>query len=472
MVVCKSEDESLTIRHTLRAPGRVVVRKSKAQNDHNVYILGAGFSAEAGFPLIKEFMNRMRDAAAWLQDQPSRTDELTAIERVLDFRLKAASASYRVPLDVENVEELFSLASATGDVSLSKAMPLAIAATLDYASSCAKPGRESNYTVGVLASLRWKTPVSWGPLPDSLRQLSQGGGAKRDWHECSPYDLYIGLMCGYFNKRGPDCQNTIITLNYDLVVEEALQHLGIEFDYGVSGSRIVRVDEERFLQTPIPETSLKLLKLHGSVNWCSAAAVSEEEVEDPNNFRLVIGKVAQLYQRIAAFDTYTELLRHRSRLTPHLVPPTWSKSLEAPLTSVLNAAVNALKTATRVIILGYSLPSTDQHFRYVLAAGLQDNISLRNIFFVNPALAKPENKASFEERLFGRLGLFRKEHEEQGVVELIPHRLREFLGNWNASDTGQNRIRICRTLNPPELQYSDEAPWRAYPNSGAGALLV
>ena len=34
-----------------------------AHSDHNVYIFGAGFAAEAGLPVIKDFMNRMRDAA-------------------------------------------------------------------------------------------------------------------------------------------------------------------------------------------------------------------------------------------------------------------------------------------------------------------------------------------------------------------------------------------------------------------------
>ena len=43
---------------------------SKAYNDHNVYILGAGFAQEAGLPLIKDFMNQMRDAAAWLEEHP------------------------------------------------------------------------------------------------------------------------------------------------------------------------------------------------------------------------------------------------------------------------------------------------------------------------------------------------------------------------------------------------------------------
>ena len=64
----------------------------KAHNDHNVYILGAGFAAEAGLPLIYDFMNRMRDAAAWLAEHGGRDPEVNAIEEVLDFRLRAAAA--------------------------------------------------------------------------------------------------------------------------------------------------------------------------------------------------------------------------------------------------------------------------------------------------------------------------------------------------------------------------------------------
>jgi hypothetical protein len=449
---------------------------SKAQNDHNVYILGAGFSREAGYPLIKDFMNRMRDAAAWLQDQVGRTEELAAIEKVLDFRLKAASASYRVPLNVENVEELFSLASASGDKSLSQAMRLAIAATLDYASSTANLGSDLHFSVGALESLRLGTPQSWGPISGTLGSALQNEQPKRDWRECSPYDFYLGLMCGYFHKRGPDCQNTIITLNYDLVIEESLRHLGIDFHYGIKGRRIVRIDENKYEQIPISEASLKLLKLHGSINWCSPAAVSDEisETSELSNrdFQRIVARLVELSEQIAVFDSYRELSSHPSRPTPHLVPPTWSKSLEAPLTSVLNAAVSALRTATRIVILGYSLPPTDQHFRYLLAAGLQDNISLRNIFFVNPSLEKPEIRRSFEERLFGPMGLFRKEHEDQGVVELVPHSLRTFLSGETGSDTAHYRVDIGRTLNPPALQYSNNAPWRVLPNFGGGVLLV
>lgn len=38
------------------------VNGNTIHNDRNVYILGAGFSADAGMPLVLGFMNTMRDA--------------------------------------------------------------------------------------------------------------------------------------------------------------------------------------------------------------------------------------------------------------------------------------------------------------------------------------------------------------------------------------------------------------------------
>ena len=59
----------------------------KANNDHNVHFLGAG----SRLPLIKDFMNRMRDAATWLGPQADREREFAAIDCVLRFRLEVGS---------------------------------------------------------------------------------------------------------------------------------------------------------------------------------------------------------------------------------------------------------------------------------------------------------------------------------------------------------------------------------------------
>src|SRR5271163_1220506 len=105
-------------------------------SDDNVYILGAGFSVDAGLPVIADFMHKMRDGFFWLKAQ-QRSAEPDAIERVLAFRGRAARAAERIPINLEDIEELFSLASGSGDTHLMQSATLAIAATLDYAEATA-----------------------------------------------------------------------------------------------------------------------------------------------------------------------------------------------------------------------------------------------------------------------------------------------------------------------------------------------
>jgi hypothetical protein len=204
-----------------------LTRSAKAYNDRNVYILGAGFSAEVGLPIISDFMNRMRDAAAWLEKLGDRKDEVTAIESVLDFRLKAAAAVYRVPLNVENIEELFSLASATDRPELSDHVTMAIAATLDYSRATAPELRP--VLVTRLADTKWEKPPKWqfiNDLKDSDGLMTRGSV-----YSCPPSEFFVGLLCGYFDAGGTDSRSTIISLKYDTIVEDALSDLGLPFCY-------------------------------------------------------------------------------------------------------------------------------------------------------------------------------------------------------------------------------------------------
>jgi hypothetical protein len=99
---------------------------------------------------------------------------------------------------------------------------------------------------------------------------------------------------------------------------------------------------------------------------------------------------------------------------------------------VWDAAVRALRTATRIVILGYSIPPIDAHFKYLLAAGLQENISLRKIFFVNPALdgeheAERLNQGGGAEQLRTRLfGVLGEQHFMRGIIEFAPEKTSVF----------------------------------------------
>src|SRR5947207_1743774 len=100
--------------------------------DHNVYILGAGFSANGGMPLVNDFLERMADAVEWLYDN-DRDSEAELVRSVFDFRLRAAGAAYRAEINIDNIEELFSLASASEGETRAYEVTSAIAATIDFA---------------------------------------------------------------------------------------------------------------------------------------------------------------------------------------------------------------------------------------------------------------------------------------------------------------------------------------------------
>ena len=214
-----------------------------ASNDHNVYVLGAGFSVDAGLPVVDQFFDKTRDSVQWLKNTGYEI-EAEAVQRVLDFRLRPAAAALRVELDVENIEQLFSLvvAQAGSNNSLMNDVSLAIAATLEFAQ---KTSHHRNVSI-----------PSSGELPANWKNTRSGR------FSIPEYDAVTGLMVGHWGEKSSDTRNTILSFNYDLIVEEALKSLGVSFNYGFSDSA-VDMNGSGHDQT----SELLLLKLHGSVNW-------------------------------------------------------------------------------------------------------------------------------------------------------------------------------------------------------------
>lgn len=313
-------------------------------NNHNVYILGAGFSAARGLPTIKDFMLTMRDAHQWLESQ-GKKKESEAIAKVLEFRLNAASAAYRVKLDLENIEELFSLASAS-DRKLTTHIQLAIASTLDFKLQTNPEPKISfqfsNYNAD-------KIPQHWSPI--------EGSGNESKVVECPAYEYYLKALLGNWNGQNNHNNNTFISFNYDLLIENALDKLSIPYSYGMDSQQRTSSD------------SVELLKLHGSVNWGANA----------NNRKYQI------------HSSYQDLINENQY--PQLVPPTWRKLFTGELRKIWDKSIQSLENATRIIVIGFSMPETDNHFKYLMAAGLQNNISLREIIFVNPDKSHLEQRA-------------------------------------------------------------------------------
>ncbi|HEV7646496.1 MAG TPA: hypothetical protein VGO50_21355 [Pyrinomonadaceae bacterium] len=160
-----------------------------------------------------------------------------------------------------------------------------------------------------------------------------------------------------------------------------------EFNYGLNGP----LDFEN--QNGV----IPILKLHGSINWNDKGAV---------------------------YKNFTEL--RKSGESPLIIPPTWNKSF-GDLSSVWNNAITALKSARNIIIMGFSMPPTDVHFKYLAATGLGENIFLRNIIFVNPGLndETADNTDSLKTNLYN---IFRKDIGGT-TIKFEKKTIREFFTN-------------------------------------------
>lgn len=323
---------------------RIDDNDTKVFTDHNVYILGAGFSAAAGIPVVKDFLYDMRSSLSWLIAN-GRDRDRDAVEEVLRFRKNAASAALRVNLNVENIEDLFSLAAASGQNPLAESVSTAIAATVSY-------GAATRTAPSVVVSVKHGLTI-----PPNWELRSEAGQANK--YNAPLYDLQAGLLSAAPCGLHAAMRNTVISFNYDTVLEKALWNWDLKTWYGFEPDSVEQDASSTFVSGTEDDNALTVLKLHGSVNW----ATPEQD------------------QRLTIFGSYEDILENNRQVL--LIPPTWRKTFSGPISRVWDGAVRALKEATRIVIIGFSIPPTDIHFKYLMAAGLQENISLRKIFCIN-----------------------------------------------------------------------------------------
>ena len=329
------------------------------KNDHNVYVLGAGFSRDRGLPLMADFLNYMRDAHPWLINK-KRMKEAKAIQDIIEFRKKSASVAYRVHSNLENIEELFSLASAKpNNDSLMASIRLAIAATINFCE------HTKNHNYARLYASDENCNIKHHKTSNSVMH----GHTES---QVLLYDAIVASLCGACKAPKQKGQNTFITFNYDTILENSLLNINIPFKYGFSKSEVFEMSNFGNSRDP---SSIPVYKLHGSTNWAFTRGKTR-------SFRV--------------FNSYKEILLQG--YTPELIPPTWRKVFSQNLSEVWDGAVQQLQSATRIIIIGFSIPETDLHFKHLMAAGLQNNISLREVRFVSPENLQGKAQKVFREK--------------------------------------------------------------------------
>ncbi len=171
---------------------------------------------------------------------------------------------------------------------------------------------------------------------------------------------------------------SVISFNYDLAADYAFHFVGIPIDYGLADNRTIR-------------GAMAFCKLHGSVNWASCAKCSAVQPLTLDAYFsrrrwAPLGRGEDTHR--LSMSEHVATLEHcgtRGMPEPVIVPPTWNKGrYHGAIESVWRRAAKELSEAETVIIIGYSLPTTDQFFHYLFGLGCVGGHLLRRVILCNP----------------------------------------------------------------------------------------
>jgi hypothetical protein len=369
--------------------------------DHNVYILGAGFSKDAGAPLIHDFLDRAR---GFFDDPDSELDlhERSQFEEVFRFKRELARAREKFRIDLDNIEELFGLVEmsqrlgsappATRDATvylIAKTLQLAIKDT----------GNRPQVRIGLATGY-----ASQASFINYVRRGPSGG----DVFDTDVYTHFAVLLSGKYDDQSKlaSRSNAVITFNYDLILDDALARVGIKPGYELT---------DAVFDEPSVERTVPLLKLHGSTNWAICEKCNQIHI---------LGQKATTDPEMFRSRQCAKCQKPGLRLL--LVPPSWDKSEYSEIMRpVWRKAVEALKTATRICVIGYSMPESDAFFKFLLALGLAENDRLYKLIVVDwvPGGTPPGQENTIEARWREMLeGVFvgrRFEFVPRGFAEFI-----------------------------------------------------
>lgn len=321
-----------------------------------VFVLGAGFSAAAGFPLQSQILPRIRGFPVDLLTSPRHTIDvfLPARKQLLDFLDRVFPPDVDPPL-----EDIFTL----------------LDQTIAHRDSCG--GYPWTKLVQVRESLGRAILFVFHEAGTAVSGPSR--------------DLYLSIAAHLLCLRASAGQKadvvSVVSVNWDYLLDDmvfdCIGRAGldekIDIDYccysnPLGSSRHV----PSLLQKVKGLFNVKLMKLHGSANWLRC----------PNCNRLYTGIGAGLdvwdnYMlpqpcRYCAPDVKASSATDETPLLePFVISPTYVKVFDNPHIQMIwhNAYVD-LAEADRIVFVGYSLPEADYHVRTLLRRAISKDAEI------------------------------------------------------------------------------------------------
>lgn len=323
----------------------------------NVIIFGAGASLMAGVPVMNNFFDKAEDlysAGKFGEDK----DLIAKTFQCIDFLQKVYSKSN---IDLRNLEQVFGL------IELGSLLDL----RYDQKESFFNEYRNS------IVKLIIKT------IEESV--------VYKDKQE------FIGdyLVISKLISQGKLHETTFISFNYDCCLDLTLAKNNLSFRYCLMDDH----KNDGFYSHRSEVETLKILKLHGSLNWtiCSDSNEPKElkiiPLTEFSEFEMKTGTncITSKYSVSKAIKTKKKqgkMIAGKYQIledNPFIVPPTWNKlNRQLELINVWKEAAKAFSSAQNIIVIGYSLPETDVFFKYLYALGSLSSTRIRNFLVFNP----------------------------------------------------------------------------------------
>lgn len=304
----------------------------EAKHPVRLFILGAGFSAPSGAPVMSNFFNESRKLYA---RDPVK---FSAFEDVYSFQNKMGGAQRRLNIDLDNIETLYGLAEWGKGVldrgletfeSFNRLISKTLSNKIDLNSRSILRDYYANTEYSDV-SFNWESEQNLG----------------KRFPKISVYERFLKTI---WEDSIRDKKTTVfLSLNYDLILERSLKKLEIKFEVlGLDEAQTVALDCDKFY----------ILKPHGSLDW---------EVSGSN-----------------ICNTGKELEE------PIIIPPSWLKIshsdtiIDRVIKNIWKLGIGVINKTNELYILGFSLPDTDQYIRSLISFGLASNVNLTELSIID-----------------------------------------------------------------------------------------
>ena len=200
------------------------------------------------------------------------------------------------------------------------------------------------------------------------------------------YDLFWEAVRKYNNNI------SIITLNYDTLLEHSFEFLFKKFGYIDYCFHFLNYDKNQksdkftkwvnprqpiLVEDGLDPVPIKILKLHGSLNWkycncCNQTLLTHWDRKIDLQKGKFLGYTYpdnQEYEFVCPLDG--------TEFQTVIMPPSYVKSLNHPvITQLLSEASREIRATKKIVFIGYSLSDADVHVKALLKKQMPNDIEL------------------------------------------------------------------------------------------------